>query len=226
MNLIKLICCTFFSSLVLASVGLGQSPTPVPVATASPTAAESSSTPTAPSAAPTATVAAAADADDLEGVIRKKIHDRLGATRGHSGQKGLVIDGGNDDSAWIAVPIVGVIFTTLFGAPVLIVTTILFFSFLRNRALHRTVRMMVEKGQPVPPEMFAIPGTPAKVRSDLRRGIILTMVGLGLVIFLAAVNGGFSGGEWAVGVIPLMIGLGYLLVWKLDTPKGPAAVGL
>lgn len=119
----------------------------------------------------------------------------------------------------IAVAIIGVIFTTLFGAPVLIVAAIMFFSYLKNRSLHRTVREMVAKGQPVPPELFAPPGSPIKARSDLRRGIILTSVGAGLIFFLAGVNGGFSGGEWAVGIVPLMIGAGYLLVWKLDTQK-------
>jgi hypothetical protein len=119
----------------------------------------------------------------------------------------------------IAVAIIGVIFTTLFGAPVLIVAAIMFFSYLKNRSLHRTVREMVAKGQPVPPELFATPGSPIKARNDLRRGVILTSVGAGLIFFLAGVNGGFGGGEWAVGVIPLMIGAGYLLVWFLEGAK-------
>jgi hypothetical protein len=41
------------------------------------------------------------------------------------------------------------------------------------------------------------------------------MIGLGLMVFLAAVNEG-EGGAWAVGVIPFLIGAGYLVVWKLE----------
>jgi hypothetical protein len=41
---------------------------------------------------------------------------------------------------------------------------------------------------------------------------------LGLVIFLGAVND-WEGGSWAIGIIPFLIGLGYLLVWKLEGKK-------
>jgi len=41
------------------------------------------------------------------------------------------------------------------------------------------------------------------------------MVGLGLMLFFGAVNS-WEGGAWAIGVIPFVIGLGYLLVWKLE----------
>jgi hypothetical protein len=41
------------------------------------------------------------------------------------------------------------------------------------------------------------------------------MVGAGLMVFLGAVND-WENGAWAVGIIPLLIGAGYLLVWKLE----------
>ena len=182
---------------------------------------------TTPSATATVTATASAtprdsdDDDDDEGDIadsvRKKVQRHMGVTvTGHHKN----IDFGDPEAAGgIAVAIIGVIFTTLFGAPVLIVAAIMFFSYLKNRALHRTVREMVAKGQPVPPELFAAPGTPAKARNDMRRGVILTSIGAGFIFFLAGVNGGFGGGEWAVGVIPLMIGVGYLLVWFLEGAK-------
>lgn len=118
----------------------------------------------------------------------------------------------------MAIPIVGIIFTTLFGAPVLVVGLIMFFSYWKARSLHRTVRMMVEKGQPVPEALFATPHSPARARSDMRRGVVLIMIGLGLMIFLGAVND-WQDGSWAVGIIPFLIGAGYLLVWKLEGAK-------
>ncbi len=90
----------------------------------------------------------------------------------------------------------------------------MFFSYLKSRSLHRTVREMVAKGQEVPASLFAPPPV-MKARSDLRRGVVLLMVGLGLMIFFGAVND-WEGGVWSLGVIPFVIGLGYLLVWKLE----------
>ena len=80
--------------------------------------------------------------------------------------------------------------------------------------MHKTIRMMVEKGQPVPAALLNPPQAVRK-RSDMRRGVVLVMIGLGLMVFLAAVNDG-EGGSWALGVIPFLIGAGYLLVWKLE----------
>jgi Domain of unknown function (DUF6249) len=157
----------------------------------------------------------------IEQAIRKKQKKHFGFTIGDhdkdlDGLKGLN-HGKSDDIPDIVVPIVAITLLTVFGAPVLIVGLILYFSFSRSRALHRTVRMMVEKGQPVPAALLNPP--PAqRQRSDLRRGVVLTMVGLGLMMFFGAVND-WEGGAWTLGLIPFLIGAGYLLVWKLDTKK-------
>jgi len=47
------------------------------------------------------------------------------------------------------------------------------------------------------------------------------MVGLGLMIFLGAVSD-WEGGARSIGLIPLLIGAGYLLVWKLEGKKDSA----
>jgi len=115
------------------------------------------------------------------------------------------------------IPLVAIVFLTIFGAPVLIVAVIMYFGFSRNRMMHRTVRLMVEKGQPVP-EALLNPPPAQRQRSDMRRGVVLVMVGLGLMLFLGAVND-WEGGSWALGIIPFLIGGGYLLVWKLEGKK-------
>ena len=101
----------------------------------------------------------------------------------------------------MAVPIVAIVFMTIFGAPVLIVAVIMYFGFSKNRMMHRTIRMMVEKGQPIPPALLAPPTPAIRQRSDMRRGVVLCMVGLGLMLFFGAVNE-WEGGSWAIGVIP------------------------
>ena len=221
---------TSLCSLALALAALGQTPTPPGNTTASPTAPAAVSSPAAgivPS--PTAAVSPK-DADDLESRIEKKVKRGLHITIGDDEDKGdaerrdrhhdrVHVDGSDvGDSALMAIPIVGIIFSTLFGAPVMIVAVILFFSYWKQRNLHRTVRMMVEKGQTVPEGLFASPPRAIRQRSDMRRGVVLVMVGLGIMIFFAAMND-WEGGAWAVGIIPFLIGCGYLLVWKLEDNK-------
>jgi hypothetical protein len=154
-------------------------------------------------------------ADKLHQKLDKKLH----------GRHGIVIDGGDSDLGEVktedlpefVIPIVAITMLTIFGAPVLIVALIMYFGFSKNRALHRTVRIMAEKGQPIPAALLAPPTPAVKQRSDMRRGIVLVMVGLGLMVCFGAWND-WEGGAWAIGVIPFVIGLGYLLVWKLEGP--------
>jgi len=207
---------TCLCSIALALPVFGQSQTPAPSPSASGTAVASASAGASISPAVSATPD---DEDSIERSVTKKLKRHFSIsgpsvttiTRHHYDSD----DGEN--AAWMAVPIVGVIFSTLFGAPVLIVAAIMFFSYLRSRSLHRTVREMVAKGEPVPPALFAPP--PAiRARSDFRRGVVLMMVGFALMIFFGAVND-WEGGAWAIGIIPFLIGVGYLLVWKFEGPK-------
>jgi len=163
---------------------------------------------------PSATVSITSDPDeDIDNAIEKKIKKHLNFTfdgdRHH--------DSG-DDVPWIAVPIVLIVFLALFGTPIMIVALIMYFSFSKSRAMHRTVRMMVEKGQPVP-EALLNPPPVIRQRSDLRRGVVLLMVGTGLMVFFGACND-WEGGAWSIGIIPFLIGAGYLLVWRLDFRRG------
>jgi hypothetical protein len=154
--------------------------------------------------------------DDFDRAIEKKINKHFKFDlngRHHSSDE--------DDMAWIAIPIVFIVFLTIFGLPVAIVGIILYFSFSRSRAMHKTVRMMVEKGQPVP-EALLNPPPVIRQRSDLRRGIVLLMVGLGLMVFFGACND-WEGGAWSIGFIPFIIGLGYLLFWRFDLRKDDAS---
>lgn len=195
---------TYLCSLALAFTAFAQTPTASPSATATATAS------------PAATVSATPsdDEDDIARTVKKKLgHHHLGVTV--NGSKDIDWNS-PEDAGGIAIAIVAVIFTTVFGAPVVVIGLVIFFSWLKSRSLHRTVREMVAKGHPVPPELFAVPGTPAKARSDLRRGVVFICIGIGVMVFFAAVS---DSGAWALGMIPLMIGAGYLLVWKLEGPK-------
>jgi hypothetical protein len=221
--------------LCICSIGLGGSlfgqaatdtPTASPTATttAAVTAATGATSLTAPAltstARPVPTATPSSPSSDLADKIHQKLEKQL------HGKHGITINTGNkgEDADlekmrdFIAIPIVAIVFLSIFGAPVLIVLTIGMFALIGNRMRQRTIRMMVEKGQPVPAELLAPEVRRVRRRSDVRRGVIWTMVGLGLMVWLAAVND-WEGGVWSFGLIPFLIGLGYLIVWKLEGKK-------
>ena len=156
--------------------------------------------------------------------LADKIHRKLEKKLGH--KHGIIIEGDDKDEDpglqqirnLVAIPIVAIVFLSIFGSPVVIVVVIGIFSMIATRTRQRTIRMMLEKGQPVPAELLAPATRGIRRRSDARRGVVWTMVGLGLMIWLAAVND-WEGGAWSFGLIPFLIGLGYLIVWKLENKK-------
>jgi hypothetical protein len=198
----------YLCSLTLAMTSFAQAPTASPLA--SPPAATATISPTS------------TPASKIEQSIRKKQKKHFGFTIGDHDKDLDALDHLGDGKSpgeipGIVVPIVAITLLTVFGAPVLIVGLIMYFSFSKSRALHRTVRMMVEKGQPVP-EALLNPPPAQRQRSDLRRGVVLSMIGVGVMAFLGAASD-WEGGAWTLGLIPFLIGVGYLLVWKLDTKK-------
>jgi len=202
------------------------SPT-VPTAATAATAATSLAAP-ALTATPAPKATASSDSSDLADRIHRKLEKKLG------GKHGIIIEGDDKDGDpdmeqmrnLVAIPIVAIVFLSIFGAPVAIVIMIGIFSMIATRTRQRTIRMMIEKGQPVPAELLAPATRSIRRRSDVRRGVVWTMVGLGFMIFLGAVND-WEGGAWSLGLIPFLIGLGYLIIWKLenkkDIPRPPTA---
>ena len=220
---------TCLCSIALGLTALAQVPTPAPASPAPQATSAATSVAASPAVAtvPATTSATPDERDDsIQADVARKLKRKFGVTidtgrgnthvtRHHKDRDHDSIDIDDDDfGAFMAIPIIGIIFTTLFGAPVMVVAAIMFFSYLKSRSLHRTVREMVAKGQEVPAALFAPPPV-VKARSDLRRGVVLVMVGFGLMIFFGAMND-WEGGAWSLGVIPFVIGLGYLLVWKLE----------
>src|SRR6267142_5522825 len=121
-------------SIALAVIASAQ-PTPPPPSAPSPVASASASV----SISPGSNLA-----DKLHQKLDKKLH----------GRHGLVINGADDsdvgeiksdDISEFVIPIVAITMLTIFGAPVLIVALIMYFGFSKNRAMHRTIRMMAEK---------------------------------------------------------------------------------
>jgi hypothetical protein len=119
-----------------------------------------------------------------------------------------------------AIPILLIVF----GCPVLIVGLVAFFRARQQKHLHDTIRVMLEKGVPIPPELLRPPVTAGEVstarpdndpQTALRQGLFLIALGLGLCIWLWIK----SSDSWGLGFIPLLIGLSFLAEWKIESVK-------
>ena len=103
-----------------------------------------------------------------------------------------------------------------FLTPVAIVIAVLVHKSRRTQRIHQTVVALAEKGLPIPPDLFVDRRAPDDT-SALHKGVVLVAVGLGLIVFFLSMAGQRS--PWGVGVIPLLIGVGYLIVWRLEGRK-------
>ena len=111
------------------------------------------------------------------------------------------------ESTMLLIPLFGILFGTLL--PVLIVWLALRYKASRNQLVYDTAVKLAEKGQPVPAELFANLNPPG---SDLRRGFVLVMLGVAICICLYEL-----GVPWTFGLIPLLMGVGFLIVWRLES---------
>ena len=91
-----------------------------------------------------------------------------------------------------------------------------------SQSVQETVRTAIEQGQQLTPEILERLGqTPRRAKSenaDLRRGVILISVGLGIAAFVAW-SGELHGPAMlplAIGSLPTLIGIAYLGLWRFD----------
>ncbi|HVU08836.1 MAG TPA: DUF6249 domain-containing protein [Verrucomicrobiae bacterium] len=125
---------------------------------------------------------------------------------------------GNDLKQTLAVmiPIIAIVMGC--SIPIVIVGLQLYFRHRKNKMLHETIQTMVEKGAPIPPELFSQTDTdslglvrPRRPRNDLRIGLISIGIGAGLLI--TAVKAGF---------IVLFMGIAFVISGLLQKNKDDA----
>jgi len=73
----------------------------------------------------------------------------------------------------------------------------------------------LEMGQTIPEHFFNEPKK-ANASSNLKKGILWLVIGLALVISFVIIN---ENDALILGIVPTFVGIGYLLVHKLDKPK-------
>lgn len=106
----------------------------------------------------------------------------------------------------------------LMTAPVLIVLIMLVYRNKQTQARYRTLLQLADKGVELPPQLLV---EPSILYSERRRALVLIGGGLGLIAMFLALPGQLDNGRsisslWGVGLLPLMIGLGYLASWWLN----------
>lgn len=91
----------------------------------------------------------------------------------------------------------------------------------RERLRQETLRAMIDKGMDVPRDLIAKRRSPV---CDLRRGLVLIGAGVGLSVLFALVHleGERGSGLWSVGLIPILMGVGFLAVWRIDSKNASA----
>ena len=120
------------------------------------------------------------------------------------------------NSATFIIPLV------LFLGPTLIVLIFLRYRYLQTQARYSTLLQLTDKGVELAPQMLA---EPRLEYSERRRALVLIGAGIGLMVMFVALPGHFDNGLgvrslWGIGLLPLMIGLGYLASWWLNRRDG------
>lgn len=115
----------------------------------------------------------------------------------------------------IYIPIIGVL-----SIAIMFIT----FSVLNSRnqtEVQRTLRTALERGVPLSAELVSQMNTnrPSK-QTDMRRGIIIVSIGIGALV--AGIITGLMKEFATVAVFPIFMGLGFLLVWKLESADAVA----
>lgn len=113
---------------------------------------------------------------------------------------------------YILIPLV------VMTAPVLIVLILLRYRYQQTQARYRTLLQLADKGVDLPQQLLVEPNV---VHSERRRALVLIGGGLGLMAMFLALPGQLDNGLgihslWGLGLLPLMIGLGYLASWWLN----------
>jgi hypothetical protein len=184
----------------------------------------------------------AADPDEPAVVIekqRKRVHVGIGSDREFDSFNQLV-----ETEPWLAV-LIFMSVLLVFLVPLLIIIAVIWYKVRKTRMLNETMLRLAEKGVvPAGDAMQAIAGSrqadyiaaaastaplleqARAVRkraawSDLRKGIIMTAIGLGLTFFSMLDDGSPNG----IGLVLLFVGVGYVILWWFEDRQLPPAAG-
>ena len=102
----------------------------------------------------------------------------------------------------------------IFGGPVLFAYLVLHFGNKNKNKKMDTLLKIVEQGGDVNPELMGMLETPDGPTSDLRKGVVWLAIGIPLTLAMALSDGGENWTSGLFGLIPVFIGIAYLIVMK------------
>jgi len=105
----------------------------------------------------------------------------------------------------------------LFSLAAFVVAAALYAGHRARELRHQTIRLALEKGQPLPPELLV---APPRRGSDLSLGVKLVALGAGLCVALFLIHRHV----WPAGLVLVALGIGYLVSHALAAPR-PEAPG-
>lgn len=108
----------------------------------------------------------------------------------------------------------------LFGALVAMMWVFSHYNYKKRLTAHETLRLAVEKGQQVSPELVErMSYLNDPVKSDLRRGILLIAFGIAFIILglvMPTDEPEAVRGVVAISSFPVVLGLAYLGLWRFS----------
>jgi hypothetical protein len=104
-----------------------------------------------------------------------------------------------------------------FGATIAIVAIVLYFRYRTLRLKQDLLEAFLAKGEAIPPALLSLPKAAASRNGDLRRGLVLLGGGGGLSVALLFAHQPDAAG---FGLIPALIGVAFLIVWKVEAGAG------
>ncbi len=112
------------------------------------------------------------------------------------------------EALWI--PIAGIL------APAVVVSLIIWFRYKGRNDTQQTIRMAIDKGQELTPELIDRLGHPKPTKNrDMRLGVMWLAVALALAIFGQVVPDEEANTIfWGIAAFPLFIGAAYLIIWR------------
>ena len=104
---------------------------------------------------------------------------------------------------------------TLFLSFAAICITYLTLHFKYKQRLQDTLKLAIEQGQTLSAETVNSLLVKNKPFADLKKGVLLIALGFSVSIFMGLMTNNDVSEAIAFGVIPVMMGLAYIVVWKL-----------
>ena len=93
---------------------------------------------------------------------------------------------------------------------ILVISLPLYFNMRKNRSFNAMIKEFATKGQQTPNELIL---SLSKKRSDFQKAIIMVSTGIAVSVALAIMIK--DSRIWAVGLIPVIIGIGYYIAYRI-----------